>query len=222
MFTPKTLEFLYENHGRGDREWFTAHKNEYTEFVQKPLVLLASSLAPTVEQIDDALITDPKYAVSRIYRDMRFAKGGSPYRDMLWISFRHDRKAFPFYPEFFFVFSPRELFFGCGYYSAGAASMAEIRRLILENDKKFTAAKAVLEKNGDFLLEGDMYKKSRYSEYPAELRDWLDRKTVCCSCRPDIEKLFDKNLAEEVRKVFLEMKPVYEFLMHAERNCENV
>ncbi len=221
MFTPKTLEFIAENHWRGDKEWFSSHKNEYTEFVQKPLIELAEAIAPTIESIDSALITDPKSAVARIYRDMRFAKGGSPYREMLWISFRHDRKAFPCRPEFYFVFSPRELFYGCGYYSAKADSMEALRRLILENDKKFTAAKAVLEKHGDFSLEGDMYKKSRYGEYSENLRSWLDRKTVCCSYRPDISELFDKALPEKVRTVFLEMKPVYEFLMHAEKAVDN-
>lgn len=221
MFTPKTLEFIAENHWRGDKEWFSSHKNEYTEFVQKPLTRLAEALAPTVESIDSALITDPKSAVARIYRDMRFAKGGSPYREMLWISFRHDKKAFPCRPEFYFVFSPREFFYGCGYYSAKADSMVEMRHLILDNDKKFTAAKAVLEKHSEFTLEGDMYKKSRYGEYPEDLRNWLDRKTVCCSCRTDINRIFDDDLSEKVRGAFLEMKPIYEFLMHAENNCNN-
>lgn len=217
MFTPKTLEFIAENHWRGDKEWFAAHKSEYKKFVQDPLTGLSNTLAPTVESIDGALITDPRSTVSRIYRDMRFAKGGSPYREMLWISFRHDKKAYPCSPEFYFVFSPRKLFYGCGYYSAKADSMAEVRKLIVGGHKKFQAARAVLEENSDFALDGDMYKKSRHSEYPPELQNWLDRKTVCCSCRPPIEQLFSADLAENVRSAFIRMKPVYDLLMYAEK-----
>lgn len=220
MFTPKTLEFIAENYWRGDKEWFASHKNEYAEFVQKPLTELTTALTPVVERIDSALITDPRSAVSRIYRDMRFAKGGSPYRETLWISFRHDKKTFPCRPEFYFVFSPSELLFGCGYYSAKADSMAEVRRLILENHQKFAEADAVLEKHREFSLDGDMYKKSKYGDLSPKLRNWLDRKTVCCSCRPDIDELFSEDLAEKVGRAFLEMKPIYEFFMHAENNCK--
>ncbi len=217
MFTKQTLSFIAQNHLNASREWFGAHKDEYVEYVQKPLYDLAYALAPTIKQIDPALITDPKSCVSRIYRDMRFAKNGSPYRDMQWLSFRHDKKAFPNRPEFYFVLSPCESFFGCGYYMAKADSMAQVRKLILKNDETFTAAQAVLKKQEDFYLDGEMYKKSRYSQYPPALQNWLDRKTVCCSCSPSLDALFDENLAERVRTAYLAMKPVYAFLMHAEK-----
>lgn len=220
MFTKQTLSFIAQNHFNASREWFGAHKDEYVAYVQKPLLDLSCALAPTIRQIDPALITDPKSCVSRIYRDMRFAKNGSPYRDMQWLSFRHDKKTFPNRPEFYFVLSPCEFFFGCGYYLAKADSMAQIRKLILENNEKFIAAQSVLEKHADFHLDGEKYKKSRFGEYSPALQDWLERKTVCCSCSPDIDELFDENLADRVRAAYLAMKPVYEFLMYAEKNTD--
>ena len=216
MFTPKTLEFLEVNHWMGSKEWFTEHKEEYLEFVQKPLYELSNLLAPVMDKIDTKLVTDPRITVSRIYRDMRFVKGGSPYRDMLWISFRRDKKAYPCWPEFYIVFSPREFFYGCGYYSARADAMEELRGLVMAKDEKFLEAKAVLDNQSTFVMEGDMYKRSRYSEYPEELRNWLDRKSVCFSCHPDIEELFAENLSERIAEDFVAMKPVYDLLVYAE------
>ncbi len=73
-----------------------------------------------------------------------------------------------------------------------------------------------IEKQDLFVLEGDMYKRSRYPEQPEELRDWLDRKSVCFSCYPGIEELFAENLAERIAEDLQKMKPVYDFLIYAE------
>ena len=50
MFTPRTLEFLTENHLRGSREWFAEHKGEYQELVVRPLHELTAALTPTVAE----------------------------------------------------------------------------------------------------------------------------------------------------------------------------
>lgn len=216
MFNPKTLEFLELNHWMGSKEWFTEHKQEYLDNVQKPLYELSNALSPTMDKLDSLLITDPRTSVSRIYKDMRFVKSGSPFRDMMWISFRRDKKVYPCWPEFYVVFSPSDFFYGCGYYSARAEAMDEIRNLILHNDLRFIEAKDALEKQKHFTLEGDKYKRSKYPDQPEELRNWLDRKSVCFSCYPGIDALFDENLAERIAEDMQKMKPIYDFLIYAE------
>lgn len=216
MFTPKTLEFLELNHWMGSKEWFTEHKDEYLEYVQKPLYELSNLLAPTVDKMDSLLVTDPRISVSRIYKDMRFVKNGSPFRDMMWVSFRRDKKAYPCWPEFYVVFSPTTFFYGCGYYSARAEAMDEIRNLILAGDKQFLKAQKALEKQEQFALEGDMYKRSKFLEQSEALRNWLDRKSVCFSCYPGIDEMFAENLAERIAEDIQKMKPVYDFLIYAE------
>ena len=75
MFSPNTLDFLSENRFQNSREWYRAHKAEYNAFVHAPLVEMVEALAPTLEQIDSRIITEPKTdkTISRIYRDMRRA-----------------------------------------------------------------------------------------------------------------------------------------------------
>lgn len=220
MFSPKTLEFISENHWMNSKEWFAAHKAEYAEFVQKPLVELSNALASTVEAIDPRLVTDPRSSVSRIYRDMRFARG-SLYRDTLWISFRRDKQAYPCWPEFYFVLTPNEFFYGCGYYCAKSETMSELRRLIAEGDSKFLAAKSALEAQDEFVLEGELYKRSRHKDQPEVLRNWLDRKVICFSCHPEAGELFAPDLAERISAAFVSMKPAYELFIRAEEAVLN-
>ena len=134
MFSPNTLDFLSENRFQNSREWYRAHKAEYNAFVHAPLVEMVEALAPTLEQIDSRIITEPKTdkTISRIYRDMRRAHGDF-YREEMWLSFKRDKHMFPRYPEFFFVFSPRGFFYGCGYYATPSDTMQCLRQMVVED-----------------------------------------------------------------------------------------
>ncbi len=76
MFSEKTLEFLGVNRAINNKQWFVEHKSEYTEYVLAPLAGLAACLAPTISEIDNMIITEPKVdlVISRIYRDMRYVR----------------------------------------------------------------------------------------------------------------------------------------------------
>ncbi len=216
MFSPETLDFIAENHWMNSREWFAEHKKEYTKFVRNPLIELSDALAETVLEIDPQIVTDPRASVSRINRDMRFSKTVL-YRDTVWVSLKRDRKAFQSWPEFFVVISPNEFFYGCGYYCIKPAVMNEIRKMVLEDHPKFRLAKTSLDSQNIFTLEGEMYKRSKYPDHPEALKMWLDRKTPLFMYRPkNGAELFEADLAEKIKNTFVEMRPIYEFLVLAE------
>jgi len=222
LFSRATLDFLVENRLQNDRAWFEAHKGQYKNHVIAPLVSLTEALTPTLLDIDDRLICSPKVggSVSRIWRDARFSKDKSLFRDVMWCMFV--RKKHENLPEFFFVIFPDSFLYGCGYYSAGTASMESIRNLILSGDKSFKAALSAYEKQDIFELDGDMYKKSRHPDAPEKLREWLDRKTICfLRNSEDFDLLFSDKLAEKVAEGFKTLAPMYKFLIKAEENKNN-
>jgi len=162
MFTQKTLDFLSENRFMNSKDWFAEHKEEYQKYVLQPMTELANELAPTLRAIDSQIGTEPKTAMSRIYRDIRYARDKMLYREEMWLSFKRDKKEFLQYPEFFFVFSPYSVLYGCGYYSVSAETMNTIRKMILENDPMFQKAIEAYESQNEMTLEGDSFRKSRY------------------------------------------------------------
>lgn len=71
-FPREATEFFRELARNNNRDWFQAHKDVYEQACREPLKALVSELDP---------VGTPQ--ISRINRDMRFARDGAPYRTHL-------------------------------------------------------------------------------------------------------------------------------------------
>ncbi len=218
-FTKQTPEFLFENRLQNSKQWYHDHKKQYTDFVLTPLTELFISLVPTVSSIDDRIVCNPKAGgcISRIYRDTRFSKDKSLYRDNMWIVFMRDKESCSGYPGFYAEVSSTGYGYGCGYYEAGTETMQSIRRLILNGDPAFKTAIKSYEAQNTLKMYGDMYKKSRHPNEPENIRSWLDRKNIGFSYESgDINAMFSPSFANEIAEGFTLLAPMYHFLIKAE------
>ncbi len=225
MFTPEAFDFLIENRFNNSKEWFYEHKYIYDEKVLKPLAELAVELSPTIESLDPTIVTTPKInkVLSRIYRDTRFSNDKSLFRDSIWLSFKKDKKEFRHYPEFFVVITPEVMMYGCGYYYMVPQAAEAMRDMIKENHPQWKKAFKAYKKQNVFNLEGDGYKRTKYPEYEEEIREWLDKKCVCCTkYSQDFDLVFSDKLGETIAKDFVLMKDVYDFLILAETKARGV
>ncbi len=215
-FSQKALAFLAENKMRDSKEWFLAHKSEYEESVLKPMRALVTDLQRPLWEIDDQLIAEPKIgrSISRIYRDTRFTKDKSTFRDVIWCVFLREKSEENGPPAFFFEFSPDKVRWGCGFYRAGTDAMANIRKMVLQGDEAFEEAEKAIERYG-FLREGESYKRSKYPGASAKERLWLDRKSISVIKNGTYDLLENPELAVFLGREFLYLKPVYDFFMKA-------
>src|ERR1700755_982327 len=81
MISQDTLNFLKDVTLNNNREWFQDNKNRYDiarENVLDFTAAMIKELAKTDPCVADA---DPKKAVKRIYRDIRFSKDKTPYKN---------------------------------------------------------------------------------------------------------------------------------------------
>ncbi len=219
MYTKKTIDFLMENRAQNSKEWYHDHKAEYQELVLEPTIELVEYLAPAMLEIDPQFITTAKVdrCISRLHRDTRFSKDKSMFRDVVWIVFMRDKKLFNGPPGFFFEFSPRMMRWGCGSYQSSPAAMQAYRELILASDPAFTKARAAAEKRPDIPLYSEAYKRSKHPEQPAEIRAWLDRKSMgMIKEHHDLSLLFSPDLGKHLRKDFCDLAPAYHFFIKAE------
>lgn len=220
-FTSKTPEFIFENHSRDSKEWFKEHKSEYEKYIKEPFGEFLELIRPYIEEIDPEISCDPK-RLSRIYRDARYAKGKSVFRDYVWYSFSRTRENNTSLPAFYFSVSPRGFDYGCGYYFTLTPTLEAMRKLILSGDYSFAAAKEAYMGQKTFALGGDLYKKDRYPEQPEENKIWLNRKNIFLFCESDdFKALYGKNLAKKIGEDFKRIAPVYNFFMKAERIRED-
>lgn len=212
-FTDRTLSFLVENCLMDSREWFHAHKEEYERFIVDPMAEVCVAITPTMLEIDPEFIAIPKVgkSLSRLWRDTRFTKDGSIFRDYVWCSFV--REKYRGLPDCWFSVSPQGAEWGCGWYWTGPDTMANIRQKVMEDDPAWLAADEAIRRHGGFQIVGDRYKKSPYTAWPEEKRRWLDQRSLTVQSPVDPEILFTDKFAEKLIEDFTALAPVYRFFL---------
>lgn len=76
IFPAEGVRFLAELAANNNREWFSAHRSEFEEFVNKPS---HEFFAGFKKQLASSLGTEMDGKLYRIYRDVRFSKEKTPY-----------------------------------------------------------------------------------------------------------------------------------------------
>lgn len=213
-FSAKTLDFLFENRLNDSRNWFNEHKSDYTEYVKKPFEEFTAKLRPYIADIDEQCNV---VRISRIYRDARYAKGKSIFRENMWCTFGRVRDYYQSLPCFYLDISANSFEYGCGYYMASTDTMNAYRQLILENSPAFSAALEAYKKQDIFELFGDMYKRNRFPNESEEKCLWLNRKSIgVTALSKDWELLFSDSLADKIGEDLTKIAPIYDLFMKAE------
>jgi len=137
MIHKKTLDFLDLLSENNNREWFAENKQVYEEAKADLLVMIAE-LIKEFSSIDPqyAADTEPKKALMRIYRDVRFSKNKDPYKKNYGIAF--DVKGYgPNTPSYYLHLQPGSCFFGVGFWQPETQTLKMIREEIDYNASEF-------------------------------------------------------------------------------------
>ncbi|MCD8140875.1 MAG: DUF2461 domain-containing protein [Planctomycetaceae bacterium] len=211
--TRASLAFLDQVHKQNSKGWFTDHREEYVQVIERPMLELTGALSPVVLKIDPFVNVEPRRVLTRIHRDTRFSRDKTMYKRASWLVFQ--RRKGMLGPVFFFEFTPDFYRYGCGYYSAPPKEMDKVRRLVIAGDKRYRAAQKALDRLPHFSLYGDRYKRPRYPDHTEKEREWLERRSVTAMYETtDMDGLFAPVLAKTLGGTFRDLAPVYHFLVH--------
>lgn len=216
--TENTLTFLAENREHNNKDWFHDNRPAYMKGVLEPLIELVEAITPTMLDIDPWFETSPKVGktISRIYRDTRFSRDKSLYRDSMWCGFARPKTGNEIRPGFFLEFSPYRFRYGCGFYQASTEKMRSMREKILDDTLSFQQAQSAFTNQSVFQMEGETFKKAHYRDQPLEKQNWLERRNIYFVHNSvDFPWLFSHDLASHLGEKFAFLKPVYEFLRDA-------
>jgi uncharacterized protein (TIGR02453 family) len=146
-FPPETLAFFRGLARHNNREWFLPRKPVFEEKVKRPMYDLVEAVNAAMRRFAPDYATDPARAVYRFYRDTRFSKDKSPYKDHIAASFRHRHLGGEGGGAgFYFAVSHKEVGIGGGVYMPMPETLRAIRGHIAGNPgdfRKRIAAKAV-------------------------------------------------------------------------------
>ncbi len=126
-FPPETLKFLRQLKRNNNREWFQAHKGTFEEKVKQPMLDLVTALGGPMQGFAPEMVTDPKRAVFRIYRDTRFSPDKTPYKTHIAAHFTSSGAGQTAKAGLYIHLDPEEVLVAGGIYMPAAPELRLIR-----------------------------------------------------------------------------------------------
>ena len=208
-FSDATIDFLWELRFHNERPWFLEHKQVFLDTLDRPMKALAADVTAALEQ---AYPQRKWYLhVARIYRDARRLHGRGPYKEHLWFTIERPHERFESVPALYFELAPNYYSYGCGYWDAGAATMAKLRARI-DNDPKPLERLARRLNKSKFVLSGEEFKRPK-GDAGKLLNPWYNRKNIAIGYDDNPEGvLFTPQLKDNVLDGFRFLMPYYQYL----------
>jgi uncharacterized protein (TIGR02453 family) len=213
-FPPEARQFLRRLKTHNTREWFQAHKEIYDHKIKTPMAELVLVLGEALREIAPELDTDPKKAMYRIYRDVRFSRDKSPYKTQVAAKFGPRGVGKYMGGGTYFHFSGDEVLVGGGIYAPGPQELLAVRQYIAEHDEEYRRITAGKKFRRVFKeVEGEKLKrmpKGFPADHPAA--DLLLYKQFLVFTYLPAEIVETPKFAKEVLKHFELMLPFLRFL----------
>ena len=151
-FSPDAVDFLAELRENNERSWFQPRKAEFEKLLKEPLEAMIAALGERLEARGVPMRADPKRSPFRIYRDTRFSKDKSPYKDHLGASFpwlggsgpggemggSHDERTHG--NGGYFHFKPGEMYAGGGMWQMEKRTIDAFRATVRDDPERVRAA----------------------------------------------------------------------------------
>ncbi len=137
FFSNDFLTFYRDLAANNDRDWFHANRKRYEQNVKKPFERFVSTLIQEMRKTDPAIDLEPKDAIFRINRDVRFSKDKSPYKLRSSAIISRGGKKDHVSPGLYVEAGPEHLAVYGGIYMPEREQLAAIRDHIIRNPERF-------------------------------------------------------------------------------------
>jgi uncharacterized protein (TIGR02453 family) len=202
-----TLDFLVKVSQNNNREWFNANKPTYVE-AYEDVKTFSSTLTERMSEHDNI----EKLKQYRIYRDVRFSKNKTPYKNNLGGSMVRATKWLR--GGYYFHFEPDNCFIAAGFWNPNSADLARIRQEIAANPDEFR--EIIRDKNfkeyfGE--LQGNQLKTSPRGyakDHPAV--DLLRYKQFIVIHKFTDKQVVSQNFVDEMVNVFKIIRPFFNYM----------
>src|SRR6201993_2637292 len=145
-FPPETMQFFRGLARNNNRDWFQPRKELFEEKVKQPMRDLVEALNDGMKSFAPEYATDPAKAIYRIYRDTRFSKDKTPYKDHVAASFARRGGTSHGAGGYYCAVSHKEVAVGGGVYMPEPETLSAIRHHIAghhEELRRILRAKSV-------------------------------------------------------------------------------
>lgn len=136
-FTADFNQFFKDLAKNNNKEWFDANRKRYEASVKTPFNAFVAEAIKRIARHDKNVRIEPKDAIFRINKDIRFSKDKTPYKleasAIISPAGRKDHAT----PGIYFAFGPESLKFYGGAYQPEKDQLERIRTAIMRDGKGF-------------------------------------------------------------------------------------
>jgi uncharacterized protein (TIGR02453 family) len=129
-----------------NREWFGARKHIYESELLEPLQLLAADATDALRTAKIPIAADPRRALFRIYRDIRFSPDKRPYKTNVGAYFGPKGAHGP--GGLYVHIQPQESFMAIAFYQLDKEALLRWRTAMAKDPKRFESMLRALKRNG--------------------------------------------------------------------------
>ena len=217
MISKNYTSFFKELAQNNHKEWFHANKKRYEQDVKAPFLDLLEAILPTLRSWDNRILEDPKKALFRINRDVRFSRDKSPYNLIMKAGFSPYGKKSVF-PGYYLGIDAESVHVGGGLFMIQPPELKKLRTHIASDLSSFLE----IVDSGKFRsrfgnLKGEKAKRLDKELLPAaEQSDLLFNKQFYAMTEVPLESHYDSgDLPEEITAFFEEIRPLNTFMNEA-------
>jgi len=204
---PSTLQFLKNLSANNNREWFQANKAHY-EAALANMKQFAQAVESALSETD-LLETATLF---RIYRDVRFSKDKSPYKNNFGIGLSRATKRLR--GGYYLQVEPGASFIGGGFWQPNAEDLKRIRAEFAMDDQPIREIMADARFRQYFdTLQGDALKTAPSGfdkNHPAI--DLIRKKGFVVKRNFTDEAVSSDQFIQEVKKTFQAMRPFFDYM----------
>ncbi|WP_343486930.1 DUF2461 domain-containing protein [Allomuricauda sp. d1] len=137
MISKAFTDFFKELAKNNHKEWFHANKKRYENDVKAPFLSLLNEILLKLTAWDDRILPDPKKALFRINRDIRFSKDKSPYNTIMKAGFSPGGKKSEL-PGYYLGIDAEHVHVGGGLFMVRPPELKKVRQHIAKNPDALT------------------------------------------------------------------------------------
>ncbi len=216
------VQFLNELEENNNRAWFVMNKPRY-DILRAEFLELVTGLIRDITRFDPAVAAcNPKKALFRINRDLRFAKDRPPYKTTFSAAITASGLKKPSQgggPAYYFhINASGQLFTAGGEWRPPADRLREIRQRVVDDPnglKKVLRNKALHETYGDLQTEDILARVPKGFDADSPMADYLRLKSYIVWRETSIKRLSPEKLPAKIVEDFSALSPLIKWLRTA-------
>lgn len=222
-FPPETLAFLKGIAAHNEKAWFDANRALYEAGHIAPARAFVDVLGPRLKAIAPNVQYEAKVngSLSRINRDVRFAKDKRPYKEHLGLWFWHGDKRQWDVPGFWFELTPQHLQLGVGIFMLQGEALDAFRQSVIHprSGRALLAAVAAVEAKGKYEIGGKTRKlKPRGFDTDPDRAGYLLHEGLYAAISLPAETAAKPKLVDLCVKHYAAMWPIGQWLLDEVRS----